>query len=122
MSRRSVYPPTWSYSRPRSSSESYVSACEGVDVFIRSGFRFGLEILLQPTLYFSPPQSLVLRLSNPMALVGEHHQPARHVHALERGEHRQVLGIRHAVVELTTRHERRRLEVLHVEMRRVDAI
>ena len=37
-------------------------------------------------------------------------------------EHRQIFRVRHAIVELTGRDQRRRLEVLRVQMRRVHAV
>src|SRR5215216_6361911 len=60
------------------------------------------------------PQLGVLRLEDPVILVGEAQESARHALALERGERRDALGLDDAVVEAAVDDERRSLPVLHV--------
>src|SRR5512135_1402281 len=82
----------------------------------RSRPRLGLQVFLKPVLNLAPPQALILRLADPVAFVGEDDEAAGDVHALQRGEHRQVFRIRNSVIELAASDERRRLEVPHEEM------
>src|SRR5206468_3459800 len=74
------------------------------------------KILRQPRLHLTPPQPLILGLEDPVAFVGEDHQPTRYTAPLERGEHREVLRIWNPEVQLTAGDERRRLEILYVQV------
>ena len=53
----------------------------------------------------------------PVPFIGKHDEPARHVLALQRREERQSLGVRHAIVQLSSDHQGRRFEILRIEMR-----
>src|SRR5688572_22402580 len=75
--------------------------------------RLALRVLVEPAEHFLVPQLAVLRLEDPVVLVGEVDEPARHALALQSGERRHALRVDHAVVERTVDDERRRLPVLH---------
>src|SRR5829696_3815281 len=64
------------------------------------------QVLPEPALDLPPPEPLVLRLADPVALVGEDHHAAGHVLPLQRGEERDALVVRNAVVQLPVQHER----------------
>src|SRR5260370_41952447 len=85
------------------------AACE------RGGKLFhGLCVRVDPVEHGVVPELAVFGLLDPVALVGEVEQPRLDALPLQRGEHGEALLDRHAEVELSLDHQRRRLEVVRV--------
>src|SRR5450759_5335866 len=81
-----------------------------------------IHVLGKPAERLAPPQSLILRLPDPVAFVRKVDQTARHTLALQRREQRETFGIRHTIIELAYHHQMRRVKVSGREMRRPAAV
>src|SRR5512134_353588 len=79
----------------------------------------GGRVPREPVLHFAVPEQRVLALQDPVVLVREIDQAARHAAVLQRLEQLHAVVERHALVELAVQHERGGLEIGGSRVRRV---
>src|ERR1700741_1730326 len=77
-----------------------------------------VQVLLEPAKRFPPPQPLILRLPNPVPLIGKINQPTRHSLSLQGREERQTFGVGDAIIQLADNYQMRRVKIRREKMRR----
>src|SRR5687767_14245046 len=80
--------------------------------------RTWLHPFSEPALDFLVEHAPILRIENPVILVGPDEEPARHTHSLQERPHLDRVVERHSIIPLTDRQQHRRLE-LGSEPRRI---